>query len=95
MIVTYAAHGTLDISLLAARTAAPADALALGMMTAGLLGKAALFPLFMSGCRLRISAAPAPASALLSALVPKAALLILLRAVVRGDAGPRHTLRFF
>jgi len=78
VIVTYAAHGTLDISLLAARTAAPADALALGMMTAGLLGKAALFP-FHVWLPPAHSAAPAPASALLSALVPKAALLILLR----------------
>ena len=78
VVLTYATHGTLDISLLAARTAAPADALALGLMTAGLLVKTALFP-FHVWLPPAHSAAPAPASALLSALVPKASLLILLR----------------
>lgn len=78
VVLTYAAHGTLDISLLAARTPAPADALALGLMTAGLLAKTALFP-FHVWLPPAHSAAPAPASALLSALVPKASLLILLR----------------
>lgn len=83
VIVTYAAHGTLDLSLLAARTATPADALALGLMTAGLLGKTALFP-FHVWLPPAHSAAPAPASALLSALVPKASLLILLRLWFEG-----------
>ncbi|MFU8898240.1 MAG: complex I subunit 5 family protein [Roseinatronobacter sp.] len=78
VVLTYAAHGTLDISLLAVRAAAPSDALALGLMTAGLLVKTALFP-FHVWLPHAHSAAPAPASALLSALVPKASLLILLR----------------
>jgi multicomponent Na+:H+ antiporter subunit D len=78
VVLTYAAHGTLDISLLAARTVAPGDTLALGLMTAGLLVKTALFP-FHVWLPPAHSAAPAPASALLSALVPKASLLILLR----------------
>lgn len=78
VVLIYAAHGTLDISLVAARTVAPADALALGLMTAGLLAKTALFP-FHVWLPPAHSAAPAPASALLSALVPKASLLILMR----------------
>ncbi|WP_296476101.1 proton-conducting transporter membrane subunit [Roseinatronobacter sp.] len=78
VVLSYAAHGTLDISLLAARTAVPGDALALGLMTAGLLVKTALFP-FHVWLPPAHSAAPAPASAMLSALVPKASLLILLR----------------
>ena len=78
VVLTYAAHGTLDISLLATRAPAPVDALALGLMTAGLLVKTALFP-FHVWLPPAHSAAPAPASALLSALVPKASLLIVLR----------------
>ena len=78
VVLSYAGHGTLDISLLAARTAAPGDALALGLMTAGLLVKTALFP-FHVWLPPAHSAAPAPASAVLSALVPKASLLIVLR----------------
>jgi len=78
VVLTYAAHGTLDITLLATRAPAPGDALALGLMTAGLLAKTALFP-FHVWLPPAHSAAPAPASALLSALVPKASLLIVLR----------------
>lgn len=78
VVLTYAAHGTLDISLLAARTPASGDALALALMTAGLLAKTALFP-FHVWLPPAHSAAPAPASAMLSALVPKASLLILVR----------------
>ncbi|SDX61863.1 complex I subunit 5 family protein [Roseicitreum antarcticum] len=76
--LTYTIHGTMDIGLLAARTPAPGDALALGLMSAGLLAKTAVFP-FHVWLPPAHAAAPAPASALLSALVPKASLVILLR----------------
>lgn len=78
VVLTYAAHGTLDIGMLASRSPAAGDALALGLMTAGLLAKTALFP-FHVWLPPAHAAAPAPASALLSALVPKASLLIVLR----------------
>lgn len=78
VVLAYAAHGTLDIGLLATRTPAPSDALALGLMTAGLLAKTALFP-FHVWLPPAHAGAPAPASALLSALVPKASFLILIR----------------
>ncbi|MBR3369509.1 MAG: hypothetical protein IKG52_02660 [Rhodobacteraceae bacterium] len=78
VVLAYAAHGTLDIGLLTARTPAQGDALALGLMTAGLLAKTALFP-FHVWLPPAHASAPAPASALLSALVPKASFLILMR----------------
>ncbi|MCC6007812.1 MAG: hypothetical protein JJU40_09050 [Rhodobacteraceae bacterium] len=78
VVLVYAGHGTLDIGLLSARSPAPGDALALGLMTAGLLAKTALFP-FHVWLPPAHASAPAPASALLSALVPKASFLILIR----------------
>lgn len=78
VILTYAAHGTLDISLLAGRIPAAPDSVALALMTAGLMAKTALFP-FHVWLPPAHGAAPAPGSALLSALVPKASFLILLR----------------
>lgn len=78
VVLTYGAHGGLDIGLLAARRPADSDALALALMTAGLLAKTALFP-FHVWLPSAHAAAPAPASALLSALVPKASFLILIR----------------
>ena len=78
VVLVYATHGTLDITLLGARVPSPVDALALGLMTAGLLAKTALFP-FHVWLPPAHAAAPAPASALLSALVPKASFLILMR----------------
>ena len=78
-VLLYAAHGTLDIALLAERgDAANADSVALALMTAGLMAKMALFP-FHAWLPPAHSGAPAPASAMLSALVPKAAFYILLR----------------
>lgn len=75
----YAAHGTLDIALLAERTPAPAtDRAAAALLTAGLAAKTALFP-FHAWLPPAHSGAPAPASAMLSALVPKASFYILLR----------------
>jgi len=78
VILVYAAHGTLDMGLLAARTPAATDALALALMTAGLMAKTALFP-FHVWLPPAHGGAPAPASAILSALVPKASFVILLR----------------
>jgi multicomponent Na+:H+ antiporter subunit D len=79
VVLIYAAHGVLDIDLIAARDAAAPDLLAAGPDD----GRArrprqALFP-FHVWLPPAHAGAPAPASALLSALVPKAAFVILLR----------------
>lgn len=83
----YAGHGTLDIGLLAARdigasgaagSRGASDLMAAGLMTAGLAVKTALFP-FHAWLAPAHAGAPAPASAMLSALVPKASFVILLR----------------
>lgn len=75
----YGAHGTLDIPLLAERLqAGPATYAAAALMTAGLLAKTALFPLHL-WLPPAHAAAPAAASAVLSALVVKAPFVILLR----------------
>jgi multicomponent Na+:H+ antiporter subunit D len=75
----YAAHGTLDMQLLRAASApATVTAIAGALMTAGLMAKAALFPLH--GWLPRAHAgAPAPASAMLSALVVKAPFYLIAR----------------
>jgi multicomponent Na+:H+ antiporter subunit D len=78
VVLIYAAHGALDFGLLAARTPAATDGLALALMTAGLIAKTALFP-FHVWLPPAHGGAPAPASAMLSALVPKASFVILLR----------------
>lgn len=75
----YAQHGTLDMDLLAvAVNPDPVNRVAIALITAGLLVKAALFPLhsWLPGAH---GNAPAPVSALLSALVVKAGFLVLLR----------------
>jgi len=75
----YTAHGTMDIALLGARMqGAPSDLLAAGLITAGLAAKTALFP-FHAWLPPAHSGAPAPASAMLSGLVPKASFFILVR----------------
>jgi formate hydrogenlyase subunit 3/multisubunit Na+/H+ antiporter MnhD subunit len=79
----YAAHGELDIGLLAsalrdASQAGPVDAVALALMTGGLALKAALFPLHFWLPPAHANA-PAPVSAALSALVVKAAVYLILR----------------
>lgn len=80
----YAGHGTLDLTLLAAQgigagpQGAPADLIAASLMTAGLAIKTALFP-FHVWLPPAHAGAPAPASAMLSALVPKASFVILIR----------------
>jgi len=78
VVLIYGGHGTLDIGLLQDRASAPADGLALALITTGLAVKTALFP-FHIWLPPAHAGAPAPASALLSALVPKASFLILLR----------------
>ena len=75
----YHSYGTVDIAILAERVeATPAVWTALGLMGAGLILKTALFPLHFWLPTAHASA-PAPVSAILSALVIKAAFYILLR----------------
>jgi len=75
----YHSFGCLDIALLAERMEpSPAVMAAMGLMSAGLLLKTALFPLHFWLPPAHASA-PAPVSALLSALVVKASFYILLR----------------
>jgi multicomponent Na+:H+ antiporter subunit D len=75
----YAAYGTLDMQLL--RTASgpvTRHGAAGGLMTAGLMAKTALFPLH-GWLPPAHAGAPAPASAMLSALVVKASFYLIVR----------------
>lgn len=75
----YGGYGTVDLALLGGRmTTTPHALLALGLMTGGLVMKAALFPMHF-WLPPAHSSAPAPVSALLSALVVKGGFYILLR----------------
>ncbi len=75
----YGAYGTLDIALLASRIRAePAVWLAVGLMTAGLLAKTALFPLHLWLPPAHANA-PAAASAVLSGLVVKGSFFLVVR----------------
>ncbi len=75
----YHSFGSVDIATIAQRMeASPAVWAALGLMSAGLLLKTALFPLHFWLPPAHASA-PAPVSALLSALVVKASFYIFLR----------------
>ena len=75
----YAGYGTLDLAALSGLVEpGPIAWLALAMMTAGLLLKTALFPLHFWLPPAHASA-PAPVSAVLSALVVKAAFYLVLR----------------
>lgn len=75
----YHGFGTVDIALLADRvTSVPLVWTAFGLMCAGLILKTALFPMHFWLPPAHASA-PAPVSALLSALVVKASFYILLR----------------
>lgn len=75
----YGRYGVLDIGLLhgLVRADAPTFA-AIALMTVGLMAKAALFPLHL-WLPPAHAGAPAPASAVLSALVVKAPFFIILR----------------
>ncbi len=75
----YHSYGTVDLALLAERIdSSPVVWAALGLMGAGLLLKTALFPLHFWLPAAHASA-PAPISALLSALLVKASFYIFLR----------------
>lgn len=75
----YHSFGSVDIAILAQRiNASPAAWAAMGLMIVGLLLKTALFPLHF-WLPPAHGSAPAPVSALLSALVVKASFYILLR----------------
>ncbi|MBF0334638.1 MAG: oxidoreductase [Alphaproteobacteria bacterium] len=83
----YAGFGTLDLSILSRALAGPGLVgwLALALITVGLAAKAALFPLH-TWLPAAHASAPAPGSALLSALVVEASLFVLLRVWMVGFA---------
>ncbi|MDB5650583.1 MAG: NADH-Ubiquinone/plastoquinone [Hyphomicrobiales bacterium] len=84
----YGAFGTLDIrSLSAMSDDRPAVSVALALMIAGLLAKAALFPLHL-WLPPAHAGAPAAASAVLSALVIKAPIFLTLRLVAEVAPTP-------
>jgi formate hydrogenlyase subunit 3/multisubunit Na+/H+ antiporter MnhD subunit len=75
----YGGYATVDLVLLAERVvSAPHSRIALVLMTGGLMMKAALFPLHF-WLPPAHSNAPAPVSAVLSALVVKGSVYVLLR----------------
>ena len=77
--ILYHTYGALDLAILADASGSGATPwAALGLMTAGLALKAALFPVHFWLPRAH-SEAPTPVSALLSALVVKAPFYVLLR----------------
>lgn len=77
--LVYGAHSTVDLVQLAQQMQPGAvSGTALGLMTAGLMMKAAVFPMHFWLPPAHANA-PAPVSALLSALVVKGAIYILLR----------------
>lgn len=79
VVLLYHSFGSLDIAILAQRVEpSPAVWAAVGLMSVGLLLKTALFPMHFWLPAAHASA-PAPVSALLSALVVKASFYILLR----------------
>src|SRR5262249_16493337 len=78
-VLLYGAYGTLDIVLLSRQIhAQPAALFAAALMTLGLLAKAALVPLHL-WLPPAHAGAPAPASAVLSALVVKGSFFIVVR----------------
>ncbi|MEM8852569.1 MAG: proton-conducting transporter membrane subunit [Pseudomonadota bacterium] len=91
VVLLYAAHGTLDLDLLAAATKGDSASLVgAALITAGLAAKTALFP-FHAWLPPAHAGAPAPASAMLSALVPKASFFVLVQfwfVVMPEAAGP-------
>ncbi len=74
----YGAYGTVDLPLLASQASGPALGAALALMTAGLFFKAGIFP-FHFWLPPAHGGAPAPVSAMLSALVVEAAFYLLMR----------------
>jgi formate hydrogenlyase subunit 3/multisubunit Na+/H+ antiporter MnhD subunit len=79
VVLLYGAYGVLDIALLAARVHyEPVLWVAMALMTVGLLGKTALFPLHL-WLPPAHAGAPAAASGLLSALVVKGSFFLIVR----------------
>jgi multicomponent Na+:H+ antiporter subunit D len=78
-VLIYGAYGTLDIALLASRVhPEPVAWIAAALMTMGLLAKTALFP-FHLWLPPAHAGAPAPGSAVLSALVVKGSFFLIVR----------------
>lgn len=78
-VLIYALYGTLDIILVARKASvSPGLVVALAAMTAGMMAKAALFPLHL-WLPPAHSEAPPAASAMLSAVVIKAPIFLLVR----------------
>jgi multicomponent Na+:H+ antiporter subunit D len=78
-VIIYGAYGTLDIALLADRVRPePVAWIAAALMTMGLLAKTALFP-FHLWLPPAHAGAPAPGSAVLSALVVKGSFFLIVR----------------
>ena len=78
-VLIFGAYGTLDVVLLSGRVRPePIAWIAATLMTIGLLAKTALFPvhLWLPPAH---AGAPAPGSAVLSALVVKASFLLIVR----------------
>lgn len=79
VVLLYAAHGTLDIALLSQADLQGTNSIvAAALITTGLAAKTALFP-FHAWLPPAHAGAPAPASAMLSGLVPKAPFFVLIR----------------
>ena len=78
-VLIYGAYGTLDIALLSSRVRPePVAWIAASLMTMGLLAKTALFPLHL-WLPPAHAGAPAPGSAVLSALVVKGSFFLIVR----------------
>jgi multicomponent Na+:H+ antiporter subunit D len=78
-VLIYGAYGTLDIVLLSSRAQPePVVWIAAALMTMGLLAKTALFPLHL-WLPPAHAGAPAPGSAVLSALVVKGSFFLIIR----------------
>lgn len=88
--LVYGSFGTLDIGSLSGRSG-PVLSVALALMIAGLVAKAALFPLHL-WLPPAHAGAPAAASAILSALVIKAPIFLILRLMI--DVAPPEAMAF-
>lgn len=85
--ILYRSYGVLDFELLQLRMMdQPATALAIGLITTGLLVKGAVFP-FHFWLPEAHANAPAPVSAILSGIVVKLSLITLIRLLVGPFAG--------
>lgn len=88
VVLLYHGYGSVDIAILSQRVEpSPVTWTAMGLMSAGLLLKTALFPLHFWLPPAHASA-PAPVSALLSALVVKGSFYIFLRLWLEVFPGP-------